>query len=384
MPSGLYLHIPFCVRKCVYCDFYSIETLAGPISDRLTAPLPDHSQFLDALAIELQHLPAGFHPDTIFIGGGTPTELSDDNLQRLLSLVHRYIDLRLVREWTCESNPGTLTSAKAHLLRAAGVNRMSMGVQSFNPGNLEFLGRIHGPDDVEHSYALLREAGFENINLDMIYGIPGSSLETTRQDVKRLIALGPEHMSCYCLTFEEGTPLMDMKRKGYVREVDGKEELRQYKMIRSLLEAAAYDQYEISNFARPDRMCRHNLLYWGPAPYLGCGPSAHSHWNEQRYANVRTLRVYCKRLLNGESAVDFTEQLPPEEKARESLVMWLRRIHGVPRKAFAAATGFDYHALCGPAIAQLCADGLLDESDGSLRLTTRGLFVSNSVMAELV
>lgn len=382
--TGLYLHIPFCVRKCIYCDFYSLETLKGPIPERLRAPLPDHTEFLDALEVELKALPAGFQPGTIFIGGGTPTELSDANFRRLLEMIHRYADLSALREWTCESNPGTLTATKAQALKDAGVNRISMGVQSFDQANLEFLGRIHGPDDVREGYKLLRETGFNDINLDLIYGIPTSTLEKTQADIEQLIALKPEHASCYCLTFEEGTPLMDMKRKGYVTEVDGELEREQYQTIRGTLKRAGYEQYEISNFAQPGRACRHNLLYWSQGEYIGCGPSAHSHWLGRRYANVRSLRRYCRALLNGASPVDFEEQLPAEAKARETLVMGLRKMDGVSREDFRTATGYDYRELSGSTIEHLCAIGVLEERGDTLRLSEEGLFVSNSVFAELV
>lgn len=384
MDTGLYLHIPFCVRKCIYCDFYSLETVKGPIPDRLRRPVPEQAEFLNALEVELKQLPANFQPVTVFVGGGTPTELADADLRRLFALLHQHLDLSQVAEWTCESNPGTLTRDKAFILREAGVNRISMGVQSFDPANLEFLGRIHGPDDVPTSYALLRDAGFDNINLDLIYGIPGSSLAKTEADAQQLIALAPEHASCYALTFEEGTPLMDMKGKGYVREVDDDAELEQYRVIRATLAKAGYAQYELSNFARDGQTCRHNLLYWGNGAYIGCGPSAHSHWNGKRFSNVRHLRRYNQLLLAGASACDFEEQLEPEAKARETLVMWLRRLEGVPRKTFLAATGHDYWTLCGPQIQSLIDDGMLVFEKGSLRLTDAGLFVSDGIFADLV
>ena len=384
METGLYVHIPFCVRKCIYCDFYSEETLTGPIGQRLRTPLPDRTEFMDALEQEFRGLPTGFRPQTVFIGGGTPTELSDGDLQRLFDLIARYVDCGAVEEWTCEVNPGTLTERKAHLLRAGGVNRISMGVQSFHPQHLEFLGRIHGPADVLRHYALLRAAGFENINLDLIYGVPGSTIEQTRQDIEQLLALKPEHASCYCLTFEENTPLMTMKRQGFVSEMDAELEHEQYQLIRGALKATGYVQYELSNFARGDRPCRHNLLYWSGGEYIGCGPSAHSHWQGRRYANVRHLRRYCRALQDRASPVDFEETLPPERKARETLVMSLRRLEGISRAAFRERTGHDYQQLCGEQIAHFCALGLLEESGDRLRLTEAGLFVSDGIFAELV
>ncbi|HEY8241781.1 MAG TPA: radical SAM family heme chaperone HemW, partial [Kiritimatiellia bacterium] len=334
---GLYVHIPFCVRKCLYCDFYSLPTGHGALAKRLNTDAHDASIFLDALERELRQLPPDFEPRTIFVGGGTPTELSTRDFSRLLALIRDSVDLARVAEWSCESNPGTLTREKAEMLREAGVNRVSLGVQSFDPKALEFLGRIHSSDEAVAGYRLLRDTGFDNINLDLIYGIPGVSRATLERDLQTLVDLAPDHAACYCLIFEDGTPLADLRRKGFVKEVDDDEELEQYSLVRARLAAAGYHQYEISNFARPGRESRHNLLYWGPGEYIGCGPSAHSHWAGARFGNVRNLDQYCAKLLGGENAHAFEERLDPEKKAREALVMGLRRIDGVVRADFKAA-----------------------------------------------
>lgn len=381
---GLYIHIPFCVRKCLYCDFFSIETAKGPPSQRLAAGTEDHPAFLDALERELSALPDDFAPSSVFIGGGTPTELSDHDFDRLLDMIHGRVDRRRVREWTCEANPGTLTRAKAARLKQAGVNRVSLGAQSFNARNLEFLGRIHTGDDAIAGYELLRETGFDNINIDLIYGVPGSGIETWGADVDRVIALGPEHVACYCLMFEEGTPLTRMRDRGYVREVGDDEELDQYRSARDRLERAGYRQYEISNFARPGRESEHNRLYWSHGEYIGCGPSAHSHWAGARYGNVRSIRRYCDAWLNGGSARDFEERLEPEARAREALVMWLRQLDGVPRDEFSSVTGYDYEQLCGQQIREFTAMGYIAFDGARLRLTERGLFVSDRIFSELL
>ncbi len=376
---GLYIHVPFCVRKCGYCDFYS-----RPTGSFRGDAVPGQRAFLDALDTELKNLPPGFAPETIFIGGGTPTELANADFRDLFDGVHQYVDLSQVKEWTCESNPGTLTEAKVDLMRRSGVNRVSLGVQSFTPELLTFLGRIHSADEAIASYTMLRRMGVRNINLDLMYGIPGQTLAQVTADLEQAIALGPEHLACYGLIFEEGTPLTRQRDRGLVKEVGDEEELEQYERVRTTLTGAGYDHYEISNYARPGRECQHNLLYWGNGEYIGCGPSAHSHQNGHRYANIRNLDAYLLRMKRDGQARDFDEALEPSARAREALVMFLRRIKGVGREEFRKATGFDYHALRGAEIDWLEESGMLDATGERLRLTPRGVMVSDAVFAELV
>jgi len=372
--AGLYIHIPFCVCKCRYCDFYSVAASHGD----------QRSRFMQALSVELQTLPGGFAPQTIFIGGGTPTALSLSELQQLLDSLKRRVDVSQVTEWSSESNPGTLDWEKAKLLREAGVNRMSIGVQSFDPANLAFLGRIHSSTDAKDAYQLLRDAGFENINIDLMYGIPGSSREILRRDLALIENLDPEHVACYCLQFEKGTELARLRNAGSVAEVEDEEEFEQYRLIRETLGRAGYRHYEISNFAKPGYACQHNLLYWSGGEYIGCGPAAHSHWQGLRYSNSSSVDLYCDALLSGKCPRDSEERLEPEAKARETLIMGLRRLDGVSRRVFRQETGFDYRALRGSEIDSLCHNGLLEERDGFLRLTEKALFVSDSVFRELV
>jgi oxygen-independent coproporphyrinogen III oxidase len=382
---GLYIHIPFCVRKCLYCDFYSLPTGRGPVSKRLNELTMEHQpNFLDALKIELARSPEGFVPETIFMGGGTPTELSDRDFARLFETIRSTIDVSNVVEWTCESNPGTLTEAKVDIMLANGVNRVSMGVQSLTPSVLEFIGRIHSPDEAIEGYELLRRKGVANINLDFMYGIPGQTIDMIDRDLRRAVELGPEHIACYCLIFEEGTPLNELRNKGYLKEVDDDTELDQYTRVREILTGGGYQHYEISNYAKPGFESLHNKLYWSAGEYIGCGPSAHSHWKGRRFGNIRNLEEYNRRLLAGESVLQFEEQLTPEAHAREALVMYLRQLNGVSQMEFRKKTGFDYQELCGAEIKWLSDIGMVDATGDSLRLTPQGVFVSDAVFAELI
>lgn len=372
---GLYVHVPFCWRKCRYCDFYSVA-LGG-----LT---PAHvGIFLDALARELDSLPAGFVAETVYVGGGTPTALSADLLVRLLECV-RAAARAAPAEWTCEANPGTVEAEKLGLLRGAGVNRLSLGVQSFDLRALSFLGRLHSARDAHVAFEAARDAGFENINLDLIYAVPGANLGTLERDLATALELGPEHLSCYALSFEAGTPLAEARDAGLVREVPDEEQARQYERICERLGEAGYHHYEISNWARPGYECRHNLDCWSGGSYIGCGPSAHSHWEGKRWGNVRDWRGYVEAVQAGRSPRAFEERLAPEARARETLMLCLRRLDGVSREEFRRATGFDYWQLCGAEIARLVDEGLLTEEGGRLRLTERALFVSDAVFRELV
>lgn len=381
---GLYVHIPFCLRKCVYCDFYSVESSNCPVSERRQAQPTGQSDFMLALEEELRQLPDDFSPETIFIGGGTPTELSDEDFHRLLQLIRGKVDTERVVEWTCEANPGTLNAAKAAMMRPAGIQRVSLGVQSFQPSTLEFLGRIHSAEEAVESVHLLRDHGIANINLDLMFGTPGTTMEMLQDDLRRMIAIRPSHIACYCLTYEEGTPLTDLKKRGYVKAMNPDEELDQYRETIRTLTGAGYRHYEVSNFAIPGFECRHNLLYWSGGEYIGLGPSAHSHWHGVRYGNVRSVRDYCAGLQNDRSIREFEETLDPTAKARETLIMSLRCLDGVDIAAFERTTGIALRDLYDGEIDYLRRDGLLEQHGDRLRLTERGLYLSNHVFAELV
>ena len=363
MGHGLYIHVPFCARKCAYCAFFS-----RPVEPELSAA------WLGGIERELIRLPDGFAPASVFIGGGTPTVLAEPDLARLLERIRASTNLSKAAEWTCEANPGTLTAGKAALLRAAGVNRLSIGAQSFDDATLKRLGRIHSAAETRAAVALARTAGFENIGLDVIYGVPGVSMESFRADVEAALALDPEHVSCYCLEIEDGTPFAREAQAGRLA-VSEDEQREQFDWARRRLAGGGWAHYEISNFAKPGRECRQNSLYWSGGEYIGIGPAAHSHWRGARWGNSAELPEWKRA---------FEENLEPEAKARETLVMGVRRIRGWEREEFRVATGFDYDALRGPEIARLAKDGLLVVEPNRIRLAENALFVSDSVFAELV
>jgi len=372
--TGLYIHIPFCASKCRYCDFYRLAS----------AGRDDIALFIQYLETELRRLPPDFLPDTVFIGGGTPTMLEPESLSALFESIQRTIDLSGVVEFSSEANPGTLTPEKLAILKKGGVNRVSIGVQSFNDRALRLLGRIHTAGQAAEGFRMLRDAGFDNVNIDLIQSIPGMAPEEIRDDLRRVAELEPEHVSCYNLIYEPGTPLASDRDAGRVVPPGDDEEADTYHEVKALLEEAGYGHYEISNFCRSGKECQHNLLYWQGGEYFGCGPSAHSHWNGARFGNVPDLQGYCDRLLENKKPFDEQERLPPEEKARETLVMGLRLVDGIDLPAFEIQTGFGIDELCGQAIEDLLEVGLLQRLENRLRLAPEALFISNSIFSELV
>ena len=385
MQPALYVHVPFCLRRCSYCDFYLVPMGAGPISARQAGnEAPAQTRFLDALSAEFQQLPAEFLPEVVYFGGGTPTELSLSDLERLLALIRERLRGHPPIEWTVEANPGTLTREKAGALVAAGVTRVSLGVQSFQPRVLEFLGRFHRAPEISSAVEMLRGAGIHNLSLDLIFAVPGTTLDDTRADLDALLALAPPHVSCYCLEYEAGSDLTLLLKKGFLRELPDDLVAAQYECIRDTLAGAGIDQYEISNFARPGSECRYNQACWAGGEYLGCGPAAFSHAGGERFENVPSLHAYCARLAAGRSPVHYRERLAPEARARELLVTGLRRTEGWDLMRFRTLTGCDALSLGGEAMARLLADGLLEKVDGRLRLTRRAMLISDGVFADLI
>ncbi|MBV9491718.1 MAG: radical SAM family heme chaperone HemW [Verrucomicrobia bacterium] len=359
----LYVHIPFCLQVCPYCSFYK------EASDRhKTQP------FLDALLAELQLLDLDLRCETIFFGGGTPTALSLTQLDYLLSGLRRCLDLSAVREWTFEMNPATVSRDKARLLLGHGVNRISMGVQSFDAGLLKTLGRVHSVDQVLRSYEILRQAGFHNVNLDFIFGVPGQTLSQWQDTLAEALRLRPEHLSAYCLTYEEDTAYFEKLKSGEFRQ-DTDQDADFFEATMETLGQAGYDQYEISNFALPGYECAHNVAYWLGEDYAGLGPSAYSTIGACRWQNVCSTADYIAQIQQGRPPRTNEESLSPRTKTAERLAFGLRTKWGVPERELAGLV---------PDLSAMLDEGHLERSGDRIRLTVRGRLVADSVAELLV
>ena len=359
----LYIHIPFCLQICPYCNFY--KDIAGPGK---ADPL------VEAVIREAELFGNRCAPRTVFIGGGTPTALSVMQLERLFAGLRQHLDFADTDEFTIEMNPATVTTRKAELLRGFGVNRVSMGVQSWDPHLLKLLGRVHDADQVRRSFAILREAGFDNLNLDLIYGIPGQTLAQWEESIRQTADLQPEHISAYCLTYEEDTEYFERMTRGEFRE-DVESDAGFFERGVEMLSAAGYGQYEISNHARPGRECRHNLAYWEGADYLGLGPSAWSTIGERRWQNVPDTAAYVQAVHAGVRPLRNEEILPAATREAEKISFGLRMNAGIDPARLA-----ERHDL----ITGLREEGLLEDHGPRVRLTPRGRLLADEIAAELM
>jgi putative oxygen-independent coproporphyrinogen III oxidase len=356
----LYVHIPFCARICPYCAFYK--------------DLLDRSQiqrFCEAVLRELEQLVAAHRifPSTIYFGGGTPTALSVAQLELLLRGFHERLAMSQLVEWTMEANPGSVSTRKAGVLKKLAVNRISLGVQSSDDDVLKLLGREHNARQAEESFWILRDAGFTNINVDLMFGLPSQTTDQWRKTLKKTISLCPEHISAYCLTYEEDTEFFVRQARGELR-ADPDLEAEFFEMTMSILEAAGYDHYEISNYARPGFESVHNRAYWSGEDYLGIGPSAFSTIGLQRWQNVPDYREYIERILSSRSPIGSIEILTEEMKRAEKIALSLRTRRGVPAGVLAVKPN---------ETKEFIALGLLRQSNGNFVLTQKGKSLADSV-----
>ncbi|PYK76772.1 MAG: coproporphyrinogen III oxidase [Verrucomicrobia bacterium] len=359
----LYVHFPFCARICPYCAFYKTRGNSA-----------DFAAFCDALAIEAKYAAEriSLKLETIFWGGGTPTVLSTEQLASLLRLFAQTFDLRRVSEWTIEANPGSVSAKKAAVLRHGGITRISLGIQSWEDDLLYLLGREHNARQAEESFRIFREAGFENIGIDLMFALPGQTEAQWRASLERTIVLEPEHISTYCLTYEEDTEFLARFERGEFHAEDDTE-ARFFQIAMSMLETAGYKHYEISNYARPGFYSRHNEAYWRGADYIGLGPSAFSTRGNERWQNIEDHREYARRLSAGESPTASIEKLTRAMKRAEQIALGLRSYHGVPANLVAASNTND-----------LVEAGFVAYRNGRVVLTHAGKLVADSVAEELL
>ena len=323
---GLYIHIPFCAKKCGYCDFTSLVGNGTQIDDYLSYLDKEFNLYKASGQID--------DIETIFIGGGTPSILSADQLERLFSIIGENVDLSKLREYTMESNPGSLTRDKLELMKAGGLNRLSIGLQASQDHLLKFLERIHTYEEFLESYRLARLVGFDNINIDLMFAFQGQTLEDWRETLERVVSLEPDHISAYSLIIEEGTKFFNMYEDGSLTDYDEDEYVQMYRYTIDYLADKGYGQYEISNFAKQDKECRHNLIYWDDREYYGLGLGSSGYLGGKRYTNYKNMFNYYKKLDADEKPIAFEETISNREKLNEYLILGLRKIEGISRTKY--------------------------------------------------
>ncbi|MBC2694003.1 MAG: radical SAM family heme chaperone HemW [Desulfobacteraceae bacterium] len=374
--AGLYVHIPFCRKKCPYCDFYSI-------TDQSLKQL-----FVEALIREMQMVSS--HPllfDTLYFGGGTPSVLKPENIGRIIKTANGLFNISTDTEITIEVNPGTVTPEKLTEYKNIGINRISIGVQSFNDKILNFLGRIHSTNDAALTIRRARKAGFDNIGIDLIYGIPGQTKKTWLSDLRKVVEFEPEHLSCYMLTYEKGTPLNRERQQGKFKPVAGSLLAEFFETTMEYLTAHGYVQYEISNFAKnASKISRHNFKYWIFSPYLGFGPSAHSFIEPRRYWNCRSVKKYIENIKEGRLPIEKKEILSKKQRMMEMVYLGLRKTDGIDIDAINKNLGINFHQMFAEKIKQLEEDGyiLRIQSGTHCALSRKGMLFLDSIAPMLM
>ncbi len=368
-PLGLYVHIPFCVKKCPYCDFVS-----GPVGLEL------RRSHLRALRAEIESSQwAGETARTVFFGGGTPSELGAEELRGLVRALRGAFDLSRVGEWTLECNPGTARPAKLEAFARLGINRLSLGVQSFHDHHLKTLGRVHGADESRQSVRWAREAGFDNLSLDLMFALPGQTLAEWERDLEEALAMSPEHLSLYHLTIEPGTEFHQFRSQGRLAETDDELAADMYEMAIDACQRAGLAQYEISNFARPGRECLHNQIYWRHEPFLSFGLSAASYMEGLRWSNTDDFAAYAQAAGQQPVPRKIEERLSGRQALAEAIMLGLRTREGVRPAALRRRFGLDMEDLHRETLEELLSLRLLEKRDGALTLTRRGTLLADEV-----
>lgn len=368
---GIYIHIPFCVRKCDYCDFYSVPGRDGRMDEYLHA--------LEVHIAESAPQAELYTVNTIYFGGGTPTFFGAERLARLLQIVRKQFNVSKNCEITVECNPDSADQDTLLTLKKAGVNRLSMGVQSAQDKELEEIGRVHSFAQATRAFQRARDAGFDNISLDLIYGLPDQTMESWKESVEALLKLNPEHLSCYGLKLEQGTPLYERREQEQMADDDTQADM--YLWMVERLKNAGYGQYEISNFARPGRQSRHNLKYWMGEEYIGFGPSAHSYFGQQRYSFVRDLDAYVKGVLYNGKILDESTRINRREMGKEYLMLRMRTIWGVEENEYRERFYLNFRPL-EERFREYESYGWAECTEGRWHFTPSGFLLSNPLIGD--
>ena len=372
---GIYIHIPFCRSKCDYCDFYSLAGREKEM-DRYQKALLAHMR-------ETAPLAQGIGVDSIYFGGGTPSYYGAKRIRELLTHLHKLFQVDRDAEVTVECNPDSTDYKLLHTLRKAGVNRISLGMQSADGEELQRIHRIHTPHQTDQAVEAARKAKFANVSLDLIYGLPGQTMDNWKATVEHALSLIPQHLSCYGLKVEEGTPLARRVAEGEVLP-DEDQQADLYLWTVGRLERAGLPQYEISNFAKPGYESRHNLRYWLTRPYIGFGPGAHSDFGGRRYSFVRDLDAYIRGVLEGGDIIDASELIPQRERCGEYLMLRLRTTRGVDGQEYRNDYFMDFAPL-EARLREFAAQGWAEQTgEGRWRFTPRGFLVSNQLIGDLL
>jgi oxygen-independent coproporphyrinogen-3 oxidase len=383
MSLSLYVHIPFCLKRCVYCDFVSGIYDSGKAVDYVTA-----------LKKEIRGITNAKPLSTLYIGGGTPTALSTDILSGLIDNIFNHFRFIDNYEATIEANPGTVDSDKMKIIRSAGINRISIGVQSFNDEELSFLGRIHTRDEAEQAVYLSREAGFKNVGIDLIYGLPGQSIERWKKTLKEAVSLRPEHISTYELTMEKGTTLDKMLKitsgANNLKPLDEDKIIDMYNHTIDHLTSSGYIHYEISNFATPGHSCKHNLNFWDRKEYRGTGTGAHSFMEDKRFYNTDSIEHYIEAVLENRSPVKKHENISADRAFSEAIFLGLRKTGGINIESLSRRYNINILSRYNHEIEYLREAGLIEITcsgysyETNLKLTKKGLILSNEVFARFI
>ena len=372
--AGIYIHIPFCKRRCIYCDFFS------------TTQSEKKAEYVHALVRELEmrkDYVGDEEIETIYLGGGTPSQLSQEELEEIFAYIYKVYKVAPDAEITLEANPDDLTPEYVSMLRTLPVNRISMGIQTFQEETLKLLHRRHTARQAIEAFRRCREAGFQNISIDLMYGLPGETLETWEQDLQQAVDLHPEHISAYHLIYEEGTTLWNLREQNKVEEAEEELSLTLFKTLIERLTKAGYQHYEISNFCLPGLHSRHNSSYWTGKKYLGCGPSAHSFDGISRQWNVSSLEKYLEGIRSNQ--LDFElENLDLYTRYNDFVITSIRTCWGMSLAQLRTTYGETLYNYCLRMAKPHIEQGVLEIKEDTLKLTPQGIFISDGIMSDLL